>query len=108
MLYEWLIARSLRLKTARQAKTMNAAALRSGRPAYTSHTALKLGPGEVFVLGALAKIGATVVTYPMIVVKSRLQAIGKHTADENRCGGCLEMAEKAALPACNARPLDGW
>uniref|UniRef100_A0A7N0ZU98 Peroxisomal nicotinamide adenine dinucleotide carrier n=1 Tax=Kalanchoe fedtschenkoi TaxID=63787 RepID=A0A7N0ZU98_KALFE len=30
--------------------------------------------GEIFLLGALAKLGATVVTYPLLVVKSRLQA----------------------------------
>ncbi|TQD84666.1 hypothetical protein C1H46_029754 [Malus baccata] len=29
---------------------------------------------EIFSLGALAKLGATVVTYPLLVVKSRLQA----------------------------------
>ncbi|KAL0452762.1 UNVERIFIED_CONTAM: Peroxisomal nicotinamide adenine dinucleotide carrier [Sesamum latifolium] len=29
---------------------------------------------EIFLLGALAKLGATVVTYPLIVLKSRLQA----------------------------------
>ncbi|CAN6320868.1 unnamed protein product [Urochloa humidicola] len=29
---------------------------------------------EVFLLGAIAKLGATVVTYPLLVVKSRLQA----------------------------------
>ncbi|KAI3458594.1 hypothetical protein Pfo_015257 [Paulownia fortunei] len=29
---------------------------------------------EIFLLGALAKLGATVVTYPVLVVKSRLQA----------------------------------
>ncbi|GMH06709.1 hypothetical protein Nepgr_008549 [Nepenthes gracilis] len=29
---------------------------------------------EVFILGALAKLGATVATYPLLVVKSRLQA----------------------------------
>lgn len=29
---------------------------------------------EVFFLGAIAKLGATVVTYPLLVVKSRLQA----------------------------------
>lgn len=29
---------------------------------------------EIFFLGALAKLGATVVTYPLLVVKSRLQA----------------------------------
>ncbi|KAI5075480.1 hypothetical protein GOP47_0009556 [Adiantum capillus-veneris] len=29
---------------------------------------------EVFLLGAIAKLGATVATYPLLVVKSRLQA----------------------------------
>ncbi|KAJ0984080.1 hypothetical protein J5N97_002436 [Dioscorea zingiberensis] len=29
---------------------------------------------EIFLLGAIAKLGATVVTYPLLVVKSRLQA----------------------------------
>ncbi|KAG6436628.1 hypothetical protein SASPL_101530 [Salvia splendens] len=29
---------------------------------------------EIFLLGAMAKLGATVVTYPLLVVKSRLQA----------------------------------
>jgi solute carrier family 25 (peroxisomal adenine nucleotide transporter), member 17 len=29
---------------------------------------------DIFLLGALAKLGATVVTYPLLVVKSRLQA----------------------------------
>ncbi|CAL4913357.1 unnamed protein product [Urochloa decumbens] len=29
---------------------------------------------EVFLMGAIAKLGATVVTYPLLVVKSRLQA----------------------------------
>lgn len=38
---------------------------------------------EVFILGAIAKLGATVVTYPLLVVKSRLQAKqegGRHAA----------------------------
>ncbi|XP_022943022.1 peroxisomal nicotinamide adenine dinucleotide carrier-like isoform X2 [Cucurbita moschata] len=38
----------------------------------------KVGSGvtalEIFLLGALAKLGATVVTYPLLVVKARLQA----------------------------------
>eukprot|EP00271_Cylindrocystis_brebissonii_P010316 TRINITY_DN26492_c0_g1_i1.p1 TRINITY_DN26492_c0_g1~~TRINITY_DN26492_c0_g1_i1.p1 ORF type:complete len:399 (+),score=97.27 TRINITY_DN26492_c0_g1_i1:757-1953(+) len=29
---------------------------------------------EIFLLGAIAKLGATVITYPLLVVKSRLQA----------------------------------
>ncbi|PPS02121.1 hypothetical protein GOBAR_AA18546 [Gossypium barbadense] len=34
----------------------------------------KIDSEKVFLLGALAKLGATVTTYPLLVVKSRLQA----------------------------------
>ncbi|KAK9159009.1 hypothetical protein Scep_005583 [Stephania cephalantha] len=37
---------------------------------------------EVFLLGAVAKLGATVVTYPLLVVKSRLQA--KQETEEDK------------------------
>ncbi|XP_050211175.1 peroxisomal nicotinamide adenine dinucleotide carrier [Mercurialis annua] len=37
---------------------------------------------EIFLLGALAKLGATVVTYPLLVVKSRLQAKQQKTGDK--------------------------
>ncbi|XP_015877271.2 peroxisomal nicotinamide adenine dinucleotide carrier [Ziziphus jujuba] len=37
---------------------------------------------EIFLLGALAKLGATVVTYPLLVVKSRLQAKQLTTGDK--------------------------
>ncbi|GAB2299628.1 hypothetical protein Dimus_033692 [Dionaea muscipula] len=37
---------------------------------------------EIFLLGALAKLGATVVTYPLLVVKSRLQAKQVSSADK--------------------------
>ncbi len=33
----------------------------------------RLSPLDAFVLSALAKLGATLVTYPMLLVKSRLQ-----------------------------------
>ncbi|XP_021295589.1 peroxisomal nicotinamide adenine dinucleotide carrier [Herrania umbratica] len=36
---------------------------------------------EIFLLGALAKLGATAVTYPVLVVKSRLQAKQVTTGD---------------------------
>ncbi|XP_073306049.1 peroxisomal nicotinamide adenine dinucleotide carrier-like [Primulina huaijiensis] len=39
---------------------------------------------EVFLLGALAKLGATVVTYPLLVVKSRLQAKQSTSGDKRR------------------------
>ncbi|KDP44825.1 hypothetical protein JCGZ_01325 [Jatropha curcas] len=37
---------------------------------------------EIFLLGALAKLGATVVTYPVLVVKARLQAKQLKTEDK--------------------------
>ncbi|BBG98039.1 Mitochondrial substrate carrier family protein [Prunus dulcis] len=37
---------------------------------------------EIFLLGALAKLGATVMTYPLLVVKSRLQAKQVTTGDK--------------------------
>ncbi|XRB07750.1 peroxisomal adenine nucleotide transporter [Pycnococcus provasolii] len=40
-------------------------------------TPSKPGPLEVFLLGMVAKFGATVITYPLLVVKSRLQSTTK-------------------------------
>ncbi|ONL96317.1 Peroxisomal nicotinamide adenine dinucleotide carrier [Zea mays] len=37
---------------------------------------------EIFLLGAVAKLGATVVTYPLLVVKARLQA--KHMINDDK------------------------
>ncbi|KAF7816351.1 peroxisomal nicotinamide adenine dinucleotide carrier [Senna tora] len=37
---------------------------------------------EIFLLGALAKLGATIVTYPLLVVKARLQAKQVITGDK--------------------------
>lgn len=42
---------------------------------------VKLDASETFAVSALAKLGATFATYPMIVVKSRLQAMSKETED---------------------------
>ncbi|GMH19082.1 hypothetical protein Nepgr_020923 [Nepenthes gracilis] len=39
---------------------------------------------QIFLLGALAKLGATVVTYPLLVVKSRLQSKQVISADNRR------------------------
>ncbi|KAL5710411.1 hypothetical protein ACHQM5_020974 [Ranunculus cassubicifolius] len=47
---------------------------------------------EVFLPGAIAKFGATVVTYPLLVVKSRLQA-------KQVTGGDKRMQYKGTLDA---------
>ena len=51
-------------------------------------------PADVFLLSALAKLGATVVTYPLLLVKARLQSAGKHTADDRRYTGTLDAIER--------------
>ncbi|KAJ1426399.1 Mitochondrial substrate/solute carrier [Sesbania bispinosa] len=64
MLYETMLAK-LKKRRARSKKDS------------TGVTAL-----EIFLLGALAKLGATVVTYPLLVVKARLQARQVKNADK--------------------------
>lgn len=56
---------------------VDAAADAAKPAALLSAADVKLSATEVFLAGALAKIGATVVTYPLIVVKARLQASSK-------------------------------
>jgi hypothetical protein len=46
---------------------------RQAAAAATAYKALPLSWLDIFVLSALAKIGATLVTYPLLVVKNRLQ-----------------------------------
>lgn len=64
MLYETLLKK---MKTKRA----------SNRKGADGFTAL-----EIFLLGAVAKLGATVVTYPLLVVKSRLQVKQGHDDDK--------------------------
>jgi adenine nucleotide transporter 17 len=58
-LYEWLAAGRARARRARRGAAADAA-----RPSAA----------EVFALGALAKAGATVLTYPLLTVKTRMMA----------------------------------
>jgi len=60
-LYEWLVARWLDAKRAKAVRQY-------GSPS------VKLSALEVFCLSAAAKLGATVSTYPLLVVKNRMQA----------------------------------
>ncbi|XP_021296909.1 peroxisomal nicotinamide adenine dinucleotide carrier-like isoform X2 [Herrania umbratica] len=67
--------------------------LKEKRAANNKHGLKNVTALEVFALGALAKLGATVTTYPLLVVKSRLQAkqeIGgnislRYSGVANRC-----------------------
>lgn len=54
-----------------------------------------LSAAEVFVLGAVAKFGATMATYPLMVVKSRLQVVSKDMEDERmRYRGTLHALQR--------------
>ncbi len=48
----------------------------------------------MFWLSALAKLGATVVTYPLLLVKARLQSAGKHTSQDRRYTGTLDAIDR--------------
>ncbi|KAF0914019.1 hypothetical protein E2562_026397 [Oryza meyeriana var. granulata] len=54
---------------------------------------------EIFLLGAVAKLGATAVTYPLLVVKARLQAKQIIGDDKRHCykGGTGEGRKAAAV-----------
>lgn len=68
-------------------------------------TAQKAGPGEIFLLSALAKLGATVITYPLLLVKQRLMSASRHTEHDRRYKGTMHAIfkiwrdEGKALPA---------
>ena len=65
-LYEWLMSVRARLAIRRKKKTR-----RSSRPSTL----------QVFLMSALAKAGATVLTYPMLTVKTRMMSARKEDAD---------------------------
>lgn len=78
VLFEWVNARILQLKSVRlkkrlrrkQAPGVSAAVDAAAAPAVLL---LKLTAAEVFLSSAIAKMGATLATYPMQVIKNRLQ-----------------------------------
>jgi len=71
VLYEWLTARLMELRRRRVAKA-------------------RLATSDVFALTALAKCGATLVTYPMLLIKSRLQAATRATDAGARYSGVAD------------------
>lgn len=54
----------------------------------------KPGAGEFFVMSALAKLGATILTYPILLVKSRLQAASKHTHADLQYSGTYDALKR--------------
>eukprot|EP00884_Botryococcus_braunii_P011532 jgi/Botrbrau1/2037/Bobra.0047s0017.1 len=72
MLYEWLQGHLHAIKRT------------AGRGPVRSSAA------ETFVVSALAKLGATLATYPLQVVKSRLQNVSKHSASDRNYTGTAD------------------
>ncbi|GBF90386.1 hypothetical protein Rsub_02492 [Raphidocelis subcapitata] len=97
-LFEWGMTRARAAKGRRHAAAAAAAAgaARGGRAGGGAAPAAALGAAEVFLIGSLAKIGATYITYPMIVVKSRLQATNQHTHADNRYAGTADAVARIA------------
>eukprot|EP00955_Chlamydomonas_euryale_P012992 140449-Chlamydomonas_euryale.AAC.1 len=71
----------------------NATSVSRGSPSEAAD--VELSPLEIFCASALAKVGATVATYPMIVIKSRMQ----HTTPE-RC----QQQQVGSVECCAALP----
>ena len=49
---------------------------------------------EFFLISAVAKLGATVLTYPLLVVKSRLQAANKDTHVDLKYTGAVDAVTR--------------
>jgi solute carrier family 25 (peroxisomal adenine nucleotide transporter), member 17 len=49
--------------------------------------ATQLSAGEVFLISGLAKLGATLATYPLLVIKNRAQVRTAHVA----CTACIGL-----------------
>uniref|UniRef100_A0A7S0UVS8 Uncharacterized protein n=1 Tax=Polytomella parva TaxID=51329 RepID=A0A7S0UVS8_9CHLO len=75
IMYEWLIGR---LRKSR-------AAASGGAPGN-----IRLTPRDAFLMTAAAKLGATLVTYPMLLIKSRMQAENSATHHDQRYNGVLD------------------
>jgi solute carrier family 25 (peroxisomal adenine nucleotide transporter), member 17 len=83
--YEWLVAARGRVK-----KNKNNNSKSSGR----------LSAGEVFLLSAIAKAGATVLTYPLLTVKTRMMSARKsdeHMQYTSIADAILQIARKEGL-----------
>ena len=49
---------------------------------------------EVFLVSALAKFGATIATYPLLLVKQRLQSAGRHTHVDRQYSGTVDAVQR--------------
>ena len=65
--------------------------LQTAKQASPAGTSLQgpLSAADVFALSAAAKLGATVVTYPLQLIKARQMSSGKHTHADRQYTGTL-------------------
>lgn len=106
MLYESMTARVLRSRRERRLNKATMAATQSSsiNPAYAREAArdvisatrdpVALTSRDAFMLSAMAKLLATLVTYPAIVIKSRMQAVNASTAAEVRYVGVVDAVAR--------------
>lgn len=78
IMYEWLAAYALALRR---------------RATAAGGQAARLRVTDVFLVSAAAKIGATLLTYPMLVIKNRLQSINRHTVADMQYRGVMHAVD---------------
>ena len=78
-------------RTARQGAARAAATARAGGggklAAASARAAYRPSAATVFAVSAASKLGATVLTYPLLLVKARLMAAGARTASDRVYAG---------------------
>ncbi|KAF5829311.1 mitochondrial carrier domain-containing protein [Dunaliella salina] len=84
ILYEWLTTKMVSFRRLASTPSSHTRVQKGSAPS------LLLGGLDVFMLSAVAKLGATLATYPLLVIKSRLQAANASTAAEARYSGVLD------------------
>ena len=74
---------------------MVAGAREGGKAAVSAAlAAYRPGAGTVFAVSAASKLGATVVTYPILLIKARLQSAGAHTAADRVYAGTTDAVAR--------------
>ena len=93
-LYEALLARVARRGRARAAAGARAVGGGKAPARAAARAAYRPGPAAIFAVSAAAKLGATVVTYPILLIKARLQSAGAHTAADRVYAGTADAVAR--------------
>ena len=60
---------------------------------------------EIFLVSALAKLGATITTYPLLLIKQRLQSAGRHTHKDRQYSGTADAVQRIWKTEGEIKPL---